>query len=143
MKIKIKKLNPAARVPSYAHHGDAAMDFFALEETILKPGIQVAVKTGISMEIPHGYAGLIWDKSGLAIKEGIKTIGGVIDAGYRGEIMIGMINLSNKPYTIEAGHKIAQMLIQKIEACEVEEVGELADLSGSARGQKGFGSTGK
>lgn len=119
------------------------MDFYALEKTTLEPGIQQAVKTGIAMEIPHGYAGLVWDKSGLAIREGLTTLGGVIDAGYRGEVMIGMINLSARPYTIEAGHKIAQMLIQRIEACEIEEASELADLPGSGRGKRGFGSTGK
>lgn len=116
------------------------MDIFALEMTTLKPGVQQAIKTGIAMEIPHGYAGLVWDKSGLAIREGLKTIGGVIDAGYRGEVMIGMINLSAKAYTLEAGHKIAQMIIQKVEACEIVEADELAD---SSRGEKGFGSTGK
>ena len=140
MKIKIKKLDSGATLPSYAHPGDAAMDMYALEQTVLRPGVQQAVKTGIAMEIPHGYAGLVWDKSGLAIREGLKTTGGVIDAGYRGEIMIGMINLSGKPYTFEAGHKIAQMIIQKVEACEIVEATELAD---SARGEKGFGSTGK
>ena len=140
MKLKIKKLHPAARLPLYAHHGDAAMDFFAFEKTILKPGVQQAVKTGIAMEIPHGYAGLVWDKSGLATQEGLKTMGGVIDAGYRGEIMIGIINLTERPYTLEAGHKIAQMIIQKVESCEIVEVEELSE---SSRGEKGFGSTGK
>ena len=140
MKVKIKKLDVRAKLPSYAHHGDAAMDIYARERTILKPGIQIAVKTGIAIEIPHGYVGLVWDKSGLAIKEGLKTLGGVIDAGYRGEVMIGMINLSDKEYTIEAGHKVAQMLIQKVEICEVEEAAELKD---SIRGEKGFGSSGK
>lgn len=140
MKVKVKKVDPKAILPSYAHPGDAGMDIFALEQTILKPGEQKAVRTGISMEIPDGCVGLVWDKSGLAIREGLKTLGGVVDAGYRGEIMIGMINLSKKDYVLEAGHKVAQMLIQKIERPTVEEAAELSDTS---RGQGGFGSTGK
>lgn len=99
-----------------------------------------AVRTGISLEIPEGYVGLIWDKSGIAIKEGIKTLGGVIDAGYRGEILIGVINLGNKDYVFDVGHKVAQILIQKIENFEIIESQELSDTS---RGQSGFGSTGK
>lgn len=140
MKVKIKKLNLDAKLPSYAHPGDAGMDVFAVEATELTPGEIKAVKTGISMEIPDGYAGLIWDKSGIAIKEGLKVMGGVIDSGYRGEIMVGMCNLGKKPYRFEPGHKIAQMLIQKIECPEIDETSELGDTS---RGGGGFGSTGK
>ncbi len=140
MQIKIKKLHLDAKRPTYANLGDAGMDFFALEKTILKPGEHAAVKTGISMEIPHGYVGLFWDKSGVSIKHGIKLLGGVIDAGYRGEILIGMINLTDVEYVFEAGHKVSQMLIQKVESPDVIEVDELSD---SARGEKGFGSTGK
>jgi len=140
MQIKIKKLHPDAKLPSYAHVGDAGMDFFALEKVAVKAGEHIAVKTGISMEIPHGYVGLLWDKSGLAIKEGIKLLGGVIDAGYRGEIQIGLINLGKNTYTFEAGHKVAQMLIQKVESPDLVEV---KDLNESSRGEKGFGSTGK
>ncbi|MCK5026890.1 MAG: dUTP diphosphatase, partial [Candidatus Pacebacteria bacterium] len=95
---------------------------------------------GIAMEIPEGYVGLIWDKSGLAIKQGLKVLGGVIDSGYRGEVMVGMINLTNKTYTIAEGHKVAQMIIQKTEMVEIEEVEELSDAQ---RGDKGFGSSGK
>lgn len=140
MKIKFKKLNPSAKLPAYAHPGDAGIDFFALEKTVIRPGERLVVKTGISMELPHGYVGLFWDKSSIGIKEGIKTIGGVIDAGYRGEVMVGIVNLSEKEYVFEVGHKVAQMLIQEVELAEIEEV---ADLNTSSRGQGGFGSTGK
>ena len=92
------------------------------------------------MEIPNGHVGLFWDKSGLAIKEGIKLLGGVIDAGYRGEILIGVINLGKSEYVFETGHKVAQLLIQNVESPDITEV---AELGASARGQKGFGSTGK
>jgi dUTP pyrophosphatase len=140
MKLKIKKLKPTAILPSYAHPGDAGMDVYAVEKTILRPGQCAVILTGISMEIPQGYVGLIWDKSGLAIKNGLKTLGGVIDAGYRGEVMVGMINLSGTEYVFEAGHKVAQMLIQAVERSDIEAVEDLAD---TPRGKGGFGSTGK
>lgn len=138
--IKIKKLKADAILPNYAHQGDAGMDMYASEDVHIKKGERMKVPTGIAMEIPVGYVGLVWDKSGLSMNHGLKTLGGVIDAGYRGEIIIGIANLSNEDYTIEKGHKVAQMLIQKIEAPTIEEVEELGD---SHRGEKGFGSTGK
>ena len=103
-------------------------------------GARVLVGTGIAIEIPDGYVGLIWDKSGLAQKYGLKTLGGVVDSTYRGEIMVGVVNLDSKPYTFEAGHKIAQILIQKIEKVNIVDVDE---LSVTARGHHAFGSTGK
>jgi dUTP pyrophosphatase len=140
MILKIKKLVPDAVLPSYAHPGDAGLDMYANETVIINPGESVKIKTGISIEIPDGYVGLVWDKSGLSTNHKIKTLGGVIDSGYRGESLIGLINLGQEPYTIEKGHKVAQMLIQKIERVDVVEVGELADTT---RGAGGFGSTGK
>jgi dUTP pyrophosphatase len=138
--LRIKKLHPDAIVPSFAHPGDAGFDLFASEHIIVKPQERVSVPTGIAVEIGDGYVGLIWDKSGLSHKHGLKTMGGVIDAGYRGEVKVGMINLSNETYTFEKGHKVAQMLIQKIEHPTIELVDELSD---SSRGTGGFGSTGK
>ena len=140
MELKIKKLSPNAILPNYAHKEDAGMDFFASETTIIKKGERVQVKTGIAMAIPEGFVGLVWDKSGLSHKHGLKTLGGVIDAGYRGEIMIGMINLGDEDYILEAGHKVAQMLIQKVESPEIIETEELDNTS---RGIGAFGSTGK
>lgn len=138
MKIKIKKLHPNAIIPKYAHIGDAGMDLFSIEDLILKPKHRVLVKTGLSIELPKGYVALIWDKSGIA-KDGITTLAGVGDAGYRGEYKIVLINLSSKDYKIKKGQKIAQVLIQKIENPEIEEVNE---LSKTERGAGGFGSTG-
>lgn len=140
MQIKIKKLNSDAVLPSYAHVGDAGLDMYSNENILIQPGESVKVKTGISVEIPDGFVGLVWDRSGLSINHKIKTLGGVIDSGYRGESLIGLINLSDEPYTIEKGHKVAQMLIQKIEIADIVEVNELTDTS---RGAGGFGSTGK
>lgn len=138
--VKIKKLSANAVIPQYALHGDAAMDLFASEHIEIKPGERVSVSTGIAMEIPYGYVGLIWDKSGVSHKGGLKTLGGVIDAGYRGEVKVGMINLATETYTFEKGHKVAQMIIQERAEVELEEVSELSD---SKRGTGGFGSTGK
>lgn len=138
--VKIKKLSPDATLPQYAHRGDAALDLYANTAVTLQPGEKVAIPTGIAMEIPDGYVGLIWDKSGIAIKGGLKTLGGVVDSTYRGEVLVGITNLSHEAYTFERGHKVAQMIIQKKEDVVVEEVSELSD---TARGEGGFGSTGK
>jgi dUTP pyrophosphatase len=140
MELKVKKLSHDAILPSYAHAWDAGMDLFANETITINPGEVGKVKSGIAFEIPDGYVGLIWDKSGLSMNHKLKTLGGVIDSGYRGESVIGIINLGAEPYTFEKGHKIAQMLIQKIEHLNVVEV---ENLSESDRGANGFGSTGK
>ncbi|MEI6494782.1 MAG: dUTP diphosphatase [bacterium] len=140
MQLKIKKLNPDATLPSYAHPGDAGMDLFSVEAVMIKPNERISVKTGIALDLDPGFAALCWDKSGLSRKHGLKTLGGVIDAGYRGEVSISLINLSSEEYYIEKGHKIANMIIQRVEQCVIEEVEELSDTS---RGEGAFGSTGK
>ena len=139
-KIKIQKINNNAKVPNYAHRGDAGLDFYSAEENyVLKSGERKGFSTGIKMEIPNGYVGLIWDKSGLAAKQGIKVMAGVIDSTYRGEVIAMLVNLGSKEYLIEKNTKIAQMLIQKIEQAEIEMV---EDLNITKRGDGGFGSTG-
>ena len=140
MKIEIKKIHPDAIIPRYAHSGDAGLDLFTIESLELETGERKTMPLGLAVEIPNGYVGLIWDKSGLSHKYGIKSFGGVIDSGYRGEVHIGVINLSDKFFSFEKGHKIGQLLIQKIEQVDFEEVDELSD---SIRGAGGFGSTGK
>ena len=140
MDIKIKKLHPQAIIPSHAHSGDAGLDLFTVESLELEPGERKTIPLGLAIEIPDGYVGLIWDKSGLSHKYGIKSFGGVIDSGYRGEVHVGLMNLSDKFFSFEQGHKIAQILIQKIEQVNFIEA---KDLSDSARGNKGFGSTGR
>ncbi len=137
--IKIKKLNEEAILPKYANPGDAGMDFFANEEVIIKPNQRKLVNTGIAMAIPSGYVGLIWDKSGIASKYGIKTMAGVIDSSYRGEIKILLHNLSAEEFKVEKGAKIAQMLIQPVEQRDIIEVDGLDETK---RGTGGFGSTG-
>ncbi len=140
MQLNVLKLDTGAKLPTYSHDGDAGMDLYALESVSFGPGERVRVKTGISMEIPSGCVGVIWDKSGLASKHGLKTLGGVIDSGYRGEIMVGMVNLSDVKFRFEAGDKVAQIIIQKYERCIITEVSVLPD---TPRGSGGFGSTGK
>lgn len=140
MELRIAKLHKHATMPAYAHATDAGLDLYCVETVTVLPQQRVQVSTGIAMEIPDGYVGLIWDKSGISHTHGIKTVGGVIDAGYRGEIKIGVVNLSDTPYIFEAGHKVAQLLIQKIEQPTIVEVTQLSE---SDRGDNGFGSTGK
>ena len=140
MKLKIKKLHKEAVVPKYATRDDAGMDLFAIESVTVEPMQRAQISIGIAMEIPEGYVGLVWDKSGLSHKFGIKTLGGVIDSGYRGEIKVGVVNLGKEKYIFEKGHKVAQMIIQKKETPELVEVEELSD---SERGHGAFGSTGK
>ncbi len=140
MKVQVKRLSETAKIPVFAHDDDAGMDLFASEENTLKVGERGQIKTGIALAIPLGYVGLIWDKSGISHKHGVKVLGGVIDAGYRGEILVGMINLSDTAHTFHIGDKITQILIQKVEHPEIFEVTEL-DVT--ARGESGFGSTGK
>ncbi len=133
-------MHPHATMPTTAMVGDAAYDLYTSVPIEIKPMERAQIPTGVAMEIPYGYVGLIWDKSGLSHRSGLKTLGGVIDAGYRGEIMVGMINLGDQPIIFERGHKVAQMIIQRREECVIEEVEELSE---SDRGQGGFGSTGK
>ncbi|MEK7190178.1 MAG: dUTP diphosphatase [Patescibacteria group bacterium] len=139
MKIKIKKLHKDAKLPTHGHPDDAGMDFYALDTVAFAPGAQERVKTGIAVEIPEGHVGLIWDKSSISFNLGLKVFGGVIDAGYRGEIIMNLLNTSKKEVIIEKGHKIAQMIIQKFEHCEIEEA---EDLSETVRGHGREGSTG-
>lgn len=139
MNLHIKKVHTNAKIPTFAHTTDAGMDFYTLESLTVAPMARAQVATGIAIQIPDGYVGLMWDKSGLSHKKGLKTLGGVIDAGYRGEVFIGVINLSEEPITFEAGDKVAQLLIQKVEHPEIVEVVELTEAD---RGMGAFGSTG-
>ena len=140
MKLRVKRISAGAKLPVYQHLGDAGMDLFAAEEVKLGPGEVMAVPTGIKMAIPDGYVGLIWDKSGLSL-QGVHRLAGVVDAGYRGEVKVVMVNLGKERFVFKQGQKVAQMLIQPVLAIEVVDVGE-GDLDETARGAGGFGSTG-
>jgi len=140
MTLKIKKMRDDAILPTYNLGGDAALDLYALEDVILGLGCPMMVATGVAVAVPEGFVGLIWDRSGLSMVNGIKTLGGVIDSGYRGQVNVGLINLSEGMYSVSKGDKIAQMLIQRVERVKLEEVEVLAFTE---RGDKGFGSSGK
>jgi dUTP pyrophosphatase len=139
MKIKIKKLHPSAKLPSYAHPGDVGLDMYALETKTVKPGERQFFNVGFALEFPEGYAAIVKDKGSIS-KNGLHAIGGVFDAGFRGEYNVLLVNLGSESYTVEAGHKVAQLVIVPIVRAELVEVEE---LEGSARGQGQFGSTGK
>lgn len=139
MKLKIKKLRDDARIPTRAHHDDAGLDVYCCEKIFIPPHTTVKVPTGFAYEIPDGYCIFAWDKGSVGSK-GIKTLGGVLDSGYRGELFIPLHNLNDKEFTFEMGDKIAQLVMQKVEFPEIVEVDELSE---SLRGEGGFGSTGK
>jgi dUTP pyrophosphatase len=138
MELKIKRIHPEAKSPAYGHPGDAGLDLFSCVDCVLDEGEVRAVQTGIKVAIPAGHVGLIWDKSGISLK-GVHRLAGVVDAGYRGEIQVVMVNLGCEPYEIKKGMKIAQMLVQPIDEVKVVEA---EDLDGTTRGEGGFGSTG-
>lgn len=140
MKISVKRISENAKIPCYAHEGDAGMDIFSSTDIIIEPMHRTAVPTGLEIEIPDGYAGLVWDKSGMALKEGLKTMAGVIDSSYRGELRVVVVNLSSRDIEIKKGEKIAQMLLQPITTAKIKEVKNLTETK---RGKNGFGSTGK
>jgi len=139
MQLKVKKINNEAKIPTKGHPGDAGIDFYTTETVIFPPGGQMRVPTGIAVEIPEGHVGLIWDKSSVSFNLGLKIMGGVIDAGYRGEIIMNFLNTSNKEVLLDQGQKIAQLIIQKFEDCDIVEVSELTD---TVRGIGREGSTG-
>ena len=139
MKLKIQKLDPSAKLPSYAYDGDAGMDLFSIEDVSIASGEKVAIRTGLKFAIPRGYAGFVWDKSGLALKHHLKTMAGVLDSSYRGELLVVLTNLGREPYNVEKGSKIAQLVIKAVEAPEIVD-GEINDETD--RGQGGFGSSG-
>lgn len=140
MKIYFQKLDPSAKLPSYAYRGDAGMDLFSFEDLEIVPGDKALVSTGLKIAVPAHHAGFVWDKSGIATKNHIKTMAGVIDSNYRGELKIALTNLGSEPYVIRKGEKIAQLIIKPVVAPEVIQVDELPRAD--ERGDKGFGSSG-
>lgn len=138
MNISIK-LDTGAIAPKAMREGDAAFDFAASETITIEPNTQQLVGTGVHMAIPKGFVGLIWDRSGLAAKSQLTTMGGVIDSNYRGEIKVILRNFAPGSFTVNKGDRIAQMVIQKQETVSFEVVDSLDE---TIRGKAGFGSTG-
>ena len=141
MKLLVEKINEKAIIPFQAHEGDAGMDLFSIEEVVIKPMERTLIHTGIKIQLPKNTEAQIRPRSGLALKSGITVLNtpGTIDEGYRGEIGIILINLSDTEFKVEVGMKIAQMVIKPTLTLDVEEVIELTETT---RGEGGFGSTG-
>ncbi|MGB0467736.1 MAG: dUTP diphosphatase [Pontibacterium sp.] len=135
--LQVQLNHPAAQPPAAATPGSAGLDLYSVEDVTLWPGQFVCIDTGCIVAVPDGHAGLIWPRSGLAVKHGIDTLAGVIDSDYRQNVKVALINHSSATYQIKAGDRIAQMLIQKVETGAVV----VEKISSSDRG--GFGSTGK
>jgi dUTP pyrophosphatase len=142
MRLAIRRLSSRARLPTRAHDGDAGFDLYALEAGIIPAGERAAVATGIAIELPERHAGLVLPRSGLAAEHGIALVNapGLIDQGYRGEVRVLLLNTDpREDFSYEAGARIAQLIITRIEAPDIVEVAELAETT---RGDGGFGSTG-
>ena len=142
--LKIKKLIPEAKLPAYASETAAGADLYALTDHVIRigPNETAVVHTGLAAEIPEGYAGFIFARSGLATKKGLAPANkvGVIDSDYRGELHVGLRNHSREAYAIQPGERVAQLVILPV--C-LPELAEVEELSETARGQGGFGSTGR
>ena len=140
--IQIVRLDAELPVPAYAHPGDAGADLFAREDVTLAPGERRLVPTGLAIALPPGYVALVHPRSGLAHRSGLSIVNapGTIDAGYRGEIQVCLVNLDpSTPIELSRGDRIAQLVIQRFESAEFVEVAELPE---SVRGESGYGSTG-
>lgn len=143
VEVLIQRLDPELPPPSYAHPGDAGADLRSAEEIELQPGERALVRTGLSIALPDGYAAFVHPRSGLAAKHGITIVNapGTVDAGYRGEVMVVLLNTDVKePVRVRRGDRIAQLVIQRVERASFTEVER---LPGSARGAGGHGSTGR
>ena len=143
MTLRYRLLSGDAHAPERAHEDDAGFDLRAAEPARLEPSERASVGTGVAIELPQGHAGLVLPRSGLAARHGIALVNapGLIDPGYRGEVRVLLLNTDrDEPFEVEAGDRIAQLLMVRFEAPSLEEASELAD---TARGAGGFGSTGR
>ena len=141
IELPIRRLRPDAQLPSRAYAGDAGIDLAACERVELAPGERALVSTGLAIAIPEGYAGYVQPRSGLATKHGISIVNtpGLVDAGYRGELLVNLLNTDpREPFVVEPGMRIAQLVVLAVPDVEPVEVDELPD---SERGARGFGSS--
>lgn len=141
MELKIKKLHQDAIVPRYQTQGAAGFDICSITDAIVEPHKTVVIGSGLAFEIPHGYFGAVYARSGLGIKNGIRLANdvGIIDEDYRGEVKIALHNDSDTVFWVEKGMRCCQMIIQPYERCDIKVVDELGNTE---RGQGGLGSTG-
>jgi deoxyuridine 5'-triphosphate nucleotidohydrolase len=138
--LNVKQLHPAAQLPLRGSTWAAGADLHCVADFTLQPGARLAVPTGLALEIPPGFYGRVAPRSGWAAKHGIDTLAGIIDADYRGELLVLLVNLGLKPFTAQAGERIAQIIIERAALCSYTWVAELAETE---RGAGGFGSTGR
>jgi dUTP pyrophosphatase len=141
IELLVKRLDPSVALPAYARDGDAGLDLAAAHDVALEPNGRALVATGLAVAIPAGFAGLVLPRSGLARAHGVTVLNspGLVDAGYRGELKVLLVNHGSQPVTLRRGERIAQLVIQRVERAELVEVDELPP---SERGAGGFGSTG-
>lgn len=142
VEVLVQRLTPTLPLPQYAHPGDAGLDLYANQGLLLEPGQRATIGTGLAIALPPGYVALVQPRSGLADKHGVSIVNtpGTVDAGYRGEIRVTLINTDQAvPFRVEPGDRIAQLVIQPVSQAHLVEVDH---LPGSGRGQAGFGSTG-
>jgi dUTP pyrophosphatase len=141
LRVPVLRVDATLPLPAYAREEDAGLDFHAAEAATLAPGARVLVPTGIALAIPPGYAGFVLPRSGLALRHGVTLLNtpGLIDAGYRGEVKILLVNHGQEAVTLNRGDRIAQLVVQRVERVELAPV---AELPPSARGAGGFGSSG-
>ena len=143
IRLAVKRLDAGLPLPAYARVADAGLDLYAARGVTIAPGERALVETGLAVAIPQGFAGLILPRSGLALREGLGILNapGLIDAGYRGEIKVLLVNHDRQTtVTIERGDRVGQLVVQPIARAELVEVEELPDTD---RGPAGFGSTGR
>jgi dUTP pyrophosphatase len=133
-------LGEGGRLPAYGTAAAAGADLCASEAVVLEPGARAAVATALRVAIPPGHVGLVWPRSGLAVRHGIDTLAGVIDSDYRGEVRVVLVNHGTEPFRVDAGDRIAQLLVQPVERAVFVGV---ASLGETLRGEGGFGSTGR
>jgi dUTP pyrophosphatase len=138
--ISVQLLDNNAKVPTKANINDAGFDLYSVLDTVIPPKQRKTVRTGIAIQMPDHLAGLIWPRSGLSVKQGIDVLAGVVDSGYRGEIMVCLYNTSDEVVGINTGDRIAQIIFQEVPRVSME-VHET--LGSSQRGDNGFGSSGK
>jgi dUTP pyrophosphatase len=137
--VHVKLLNEDATAPTKAHRSDAGYDLYASEDAVVIGRQRTTIKTGVSFEMSEGFAGLIWPRSGLSVKRGLDVLAGVVDSGYRGEIMVCLYNTSDEDVEINRGDRIAQIIFQEV---PVVSLMLREELETSQRGSNGFGSTG-
>jgi dUTP pyrophosphatase len=141
--VLVRRIDPDVALPTYAHPGDAGVDLVTTVRAEVAPGERVLLPTGIAIALPDGYAAFVHPRSGLAVKHGVSLVNapGTIDAGYRGEIKVSLVNLDpREPVVLERGYRIAQLVVQRVEHAVFHEV---SALPGSDRGEGGFGSSGR